>query len=160
MLPPRSRLAIKASEGTGGLCVRWVVGWRVLFIWFVYTFCLYGWLCLAKVFKGFRFDAELYSGFKRVAGAGGFTVTGAFERFMRGCVECGFLVFPDERLGDFEVEARVLADWLGKGKRFYRLEDGVEVNVQGRLFGLLSKVRDAGLKAQMEKVLKNSVSEQ
>lgn len=112
---------------------------------------------MAKVFKGFRFDAELYGGFKEVAGAGGFTVTGAFERFMRGCVECGFLVFPDERLGDFEVEARVLADWLGKGKRFYRGEDGGEVNIQGRLFGLLSKVRDAELKAQVEKVLKASV---
>jgi hypothetical protein len=113
---------------------------------------------LAKAFKGFRFDVELYSDFKCVAGEGGLTVTGAFERFMHGCVNCGFLVFPDERLGDFEVEARVLADWLGKGKLFYRGGSGEEINIQGRLLWLLPKVHNVALKALMEQVLKGSVS--
>jgi hypothetical protein len=43
------------------------------------------------------------------------------------------LVFPDRGTGGFEVEARVLVNWLGKGRRFYRGEGGVEVNVSGRL---------------------------
>jgi len=30
------------------------------------------------------------------------------------------LVFPDKGTGGFEAEARVLVDWLRKGKRFYR----------------------------------------
>jgi len=33
---------------------------------------------LAKVFKGFRFDAQLYSSFKGVTSVGGCTLTGAF----------------------------------------------------------------------------------
>ena len=61
---------------------------------------------------------------------------------------------------DFEVEARVLVDWLGKGKRFYRGEDGCEVNIQGRLFSLLGKVHDVALKSDVEKALKGSVSGQ
>lgn len=61
---------------------------------------------------------------------------------MRVCVESGALVFPELGLAGFEAEARVLADWLGKGKRFYRGADGGEVNIAGRLVWLLSKVRD------------------
>ena len=61
-----------------------------LFIWFVYTFCLYtvlvaGCLVVGKVFKGFRFDPELYLSFRRLASSGGCTATGAFERFAREC---------------------------------------------------------------------------
>lgn len=86
--------------------------------------CLYGLfiqgLVMAKVFYGFRFDPSLYGDFKKAAGTGGCTVTGAFERFMRGCVEAGALVFPDRRVLDFYVEARVLFDWLGNGKLFFR----------------------------------------
>lgn len=65
---------------------------------------------------------------------------------MRGCVEVDALVFPERMVLGLEVEARVLVDWLGKGKRFYRGEDGCEVNIQGRLFSLLGKVHDAALK--------------
>lgn len=115
---------------------------------------------LAKVFKGFRFDVQLYSDFKGVAFAGGCTVTGAFERFMSGCVEGGCLVFPERNIEGFEVEARVLVDWLRKGKRFYRGEGGVEVNIAGRLVGLLLKVHDSELRGAMEEALKGSVSEQ
>ena len=48
---------------------------------------------MAKVFRGFRFDPELYAGFRRLVSGGGCTVTGAFERFMSCCVECGVWVF-------------------------------------------------------------------
>lgn len=81
---------------------------------FVYMVCLYilfiQAVVLAKVFKGFRFDIQLYSDFKGVAFAGGCPVTGAFERFMGGCVEGGRLVFPEGNIEGFEVEARVLVD--------------------------------------------------
>ena len=113
---------------------------------------------MVKVFRGFRFDVELYAGFKRVACAGGCTVTGAFERFMSCCVEGGGLVFPEGGTGGFEAEARVLVDWLGKGKHFYRTDTGEEVNVQGRLLWLLPKVDNVALKMDIEDVLKESVS--
>src|SRR3989304_7522621 len=97
--------------------------------------CLYilfsggGWV--GKVFKGFRFDPELYGGFKGLVSKSGCTVTGAFERFMNCCVEAGVLVFPERGVEGFEAEARVLVDWLRKGKRFYRGGDGEEGSVAG-----------------------------
>ncbi|MBN1245736.1 hypothetical protein JXA31_09110 [Candidatus Bathyarchaeota archaeon] len=112
---------------------------------------------MVKVFKGFRFDPELYGEFRRLAVAGGVTVTGVFERFMSVCVEADAVVFPERGVAGLEAEARVLVDWLRKGKRFYRGGGGVDVNIAGRLVWLLSRVRDADLKAQMEKVLKASV---
>ena len=93
-----------------------------------------------------------------VARFGGYTVTGAFEKFMSGCVEINALVFPDRRIMDFEVEARVLVDWLDKGKHFYRTDTGIEVNIQGRLLWLLPKINDSALKKVIEDVLKKSVS--
>jgi hypothetical protein len=117
-------------------------------------------VAVVKVLKSFKFDPQIYSNFKQLASGGGYTVTGVFERFMIGCVEGGVLVFPERGVEGFEVEARVLVDWLRKGKRFYRGEGGVEVNISGRLVWLLSKVRDSGLRGEMEDVLKGSVSEQ
>lgn len=113
---------------------------------------------MGKVYMGFRFGRELYAGFKRLTGAAGFTVTGAFERFMESCIESGVLVFPEVGVEGFEAEARVLIDWLRKGKRFYRVEGGVEVNIPGRLLCLLSKVRDSALRREMEEELKRSAS--
>jgi len=95
-----------------------------------------------------------------LASAGGCTVTGAFERFMGVCVEGGVLVFPDCGVGGFEAEARVLVDWLRKGRRFYRGEGGVEVNVSGRLVWLLTRVHDVALRGEMEEQLKKSVPEE
>jgi hypothetical protein len=126
-----------------------------LYILFIQGICV-----LAKVYKGFRFETKLYSDFKSVASAGGCTATGAFERFMSVCVERALLVFPELNIEGFEVEARVLVDWLRKGKRFYRSENGVEVNIAGRLVELLLKVRNSELRGQMEDALKSSVSEQ
>ena len=42
---------------------------------------------VGKKFMGFRFDPLLYERFGEIADAGGFTVTGALERFMVGCIE-------------------------------------------------------------------------
>jgi hypothetical protein len=43
---------------------------------------------------------------------------------MAGCVQADTLVFADRRVMDYEAEARVLVDWLGKGKYLYRSEEG------------------------------------
>ncbi len=108
--------------------------------------------------KAFRFDPQLYDQFKALASAGGYTVTGAFERFMQICVDGGALVFPERDVAGFEAEARVLLDWLvGKGKRFYRGEGNEEINVAGRLVSLLTKVRDSELRNRVEESLKKSV---
>ena len=115
---------------------------------------------MGKPFKGFRFQPQLYAEFIKVARSGGYTVTGAFEKFMSGCVEVNALVFPDRKNLDFESEARVLADWLDKGKYFYRTDNGEEVNVQGRLLWLLPKVHDRALQKNIEDVLKKSVTVQ
>jgi hypothetical protein len=113
---------------------------------------------MAKTYYGVRFEPSLYSSFKAVAGASGCTATSAFERFMRSCVEAGSLVFVEKDVLDFEVEARVLVDWLCKGKCFFRDQDGEEVNVQGRLMSLLPRVHDSVLKGEIEGALKRSVS--
>ncbi len=130
-----------------------------MLIRFSYTF-VFTVVVVGKVSKNFRFDPKVYGCFKRLVGVGGFTVTGAFERFMVCCVGGGVLVFPDCGVEGFEAEARVLVDWLGKGRRFYRGEGGVEVNISGRLVWLLPKVRDAKLRDELEETLKGSVSKQ
>jgi hypothetical protein len=129
------------------------------YIRFSYTF-VYTVVLVVKVLKSFKFDPRIYSSFKQLASGGGYTVTGAFERFMSGCVESGGLVFPEWGVEGFEVEARVLVDWLRKGKHFYRGDGGVEVNISGRLVWLLPKVHDSKLREAMEKALKGSVSDQ
>ena len=137
-----------------------VWGWGLyicFYVHFVYT--LLG-VCLVKVLRSFRFNSELYVRFVGVCRAGGLTVTGAFERFMRGCVGADRLCFVEVGVADFELEARILVDWLVKGKRFFRGEDGCEVNIQARLFSLISKVQDAALKGDLEKALKDSVCSQ
>ena len=113
---------------------------------------------MGKRFYGLRFDPLLYDSFKKVAGAAGKTATSAFERFMQGCVEADALVYAEKRTANFEVEARVLVDWLMKGKRFYHSENGLEVNVQGRLFELILKVQDTKLLTQMKEALEKSVT--
>ena len=125
----------------------------------VYTVCLYTGDLVGKIFKGFRFESALYDGFKKLAFAGGCTMTSAFERFMSCCVEGGVLVFPQGQSEGLEAEARVFVDWLGKGKRFYRGEGGEEVNISGRLIWLLPKVRSADLRGEIECALKGLFGE-
>jgi hypothetical protein len=112
---------------------------------------------MGKTFKGFRFEPQLYADFTKVAHKGGLTVTGALERFMSGCVEVDALIFPDRKILDFEAEAQVLTDWLGKGKHFYRTDQGEEVNIQGRLLWLMPKIHDGKLKKDIAEALKKSV---
>ncbi len=115
---------------------------------------------MTKQFKGFRFEPNLYEEFGHLALKGGFTITGAFERFMNCCVERGSLVFPESGVLGLESEARVLVDWLRKGKRFYRDDVGTELNIAGKLICLLPKVQDAALRAEIEQQLKSSVNQQ
>jgi hypothetical protein len=116
---------------------------------------------VGKVFKGFRFDPELYADFSGLVDRAHCTLTVAYEEFMRICVEREALVFPEKaNVEGFEAEARVLVDWLGKGKRFYRGGNGEEVNIPGRLVWLLTRVRGAELRSAIEEQLKKSVIEQ
>jgi hypothetical protein len=65
------------------VCERGLLFWGLLFIWFVYTVCLYSRLGLAKAYYGFRFERLLYGDFKKVVAlAGGCTVTGALSGFL------------------------------------------------------------------------------
>ena len=112
---------------------------------------------MPKVFKAFRFDPELYAGFRGLASSSGFSVTGAFERFMSVCVENHAVIFPERpSVGDVEAEARILLDWLEKGEYWYHLERE-ELSIQGRLLTLLPKIHNMELKKNIEEGLKNSV---
>ncbi len=136
-----------------------IVGWFIageMLIQFASTNVQQRVKILTKV-KAFRFNDQLYNGFKKVASAEGYTTTGAFEHFMSICVEDGHLLFPEISVEGFEDEAQVLVDWLSKGRRFYRVKNGVEVNISGRLVELLPKVHDSALKSKMIEVLKSSV---
>ena len=115
---------------------------------------------MTKKLYSFRFNADQYASFKQLALAKSLTVTEAFERFISICIASDELIFPDPKLLDHKAEARVLINWLKKGKYLYRKENGEENNVQGRLFWLLIKVPDAALKREIEAVLKKSVVKQ
>ena len=72
---------------------------------------------MVMVFRGFRFDPELYGEFRRLAVVGGVTVTGVFERFMGVCVEVGGLVFPECGVGWSLRRVFWLIGW-GRGSVF------------------------------------------
>jgi hypothetical protein len=116
---------------------------------------------VGNVFKGFRFDPELYADFSKLVDRTSYTLTAAYEKFMTICVEQDALVFPEKaNVEGFEAEARVLVDWLGKGKRFYRGGNGEEVNIPGRLVWLLTRLRGAELRSEIEEKLKRAVTQQ
>jgi hypothetical protein len=116
-------------------------------------------VCMGKVFRSFRFDGALYEKFGAVCKADNFTATGALERFMQSCVDSETIVFGDASPSSYEAEARVLIDWLSKDKHFYRSKGGEEeVNIQGKLLWLLSKIRNPELQNQIETSLKHSVT--
>jgi len=85
-------------------------------------------------------------------------MTGAFERFMSGCVELSVGFSWATGFGFWGWGKGFLVDWLGKGKQFYRAEGGEEVNIEGQLLWLLPRVQDAALKGMIEEALKKSVS--
>ena len=112
---------------------------------------------MVKRVKTFWLDIELYGRFKDLARGSGYSVTGAFEKFMGACVENGVLSFPGPvgAGGDVEAEARVMLAWIKKGQHWYSFESGEkEFSVEGRLLQLLPLVRDRTLKEQMEESLK------
>jgi hypothetical protein len=113
---------------------------------------------LAKAFRSYRFNPQLYAAFKIVTKNSGYSITDALEKFMQTCIEANKLVYAEKPT--FEAEASVLSDWLAKGKHFYRDENGTELNVQGRLINLLPSVTDPVLKNQIKFTLKNSVISQ
>ena len=110
---------------------------------------------MTKIFKGFRFDPELYAKFKKLATSSGLMVTEAFERFMEASVNAGAITFPTANRRGVEVEARVLLAWLRKGKWFYDSPSGgEELSVESRLLTLLSQVQDEDLRREIEEDLK------
>ena len=50
---------------------------------------------MLKVFRGFRFDSELYAEFKEFAARCNLGVTEASERFMNACVRIQEIRFPE-----------------------------------------------------------------
>lgn len=122
-----------------------------LFVHFDYTVSP-----LVKTFKSFRFDPELYGKFKELTSKSGLMVTEAFEKFMAACIESGAIIFPepvDQRRG-VEAEARVLLAWLKRDEFWYRLDNGKELSVVGRLLTLLSRIQDEKLHQGIEDELK------
>lgn len=77
---------------------------------------------------------------------------------MVACIAAEKIIIPTQPQ-DYDMEARVLSDWLRKGHYFYRSETGEELSVVGRLFKLLPKIQDKTLKGEVEAVLKQSVVE-
>lgn len=111
---------------------------------------------MPKTPKLFKFNSELYSRFKDLVSKSGYTITGAFEKFMSSCVEDGVLSFPSSAAaGDVEAEVRVMLAWLKKGQHWYSPESGEkEFSVEGRLLQLLPRIRDQALKETIEESLK------
>ena len=71
---------------------------------------------MARVFKAFRFDPQIYAGFKELASKNGLTMTSALEKFMADSLKFG-LVFPSAKEEVVEAEeARVMLSWLKGGK--------------------------------------------
>ena len=110
---------------------------------------------MIKKGKLFRFNDDLYGEFKQTCKLNNFTLTEAFERFMVGCVEAGRLVFPEKT--DYNIEARIMADWLSKDQFFYRGDSGDELSVQAHLLWLLPRISDSALKVKVEETMKNAV---
>jgi hypothetical protein len=108
---------------------------------------------LAKPFRTFRFDLQVYAAFKDLASKNGYTVTAALEKFMADAVKFG-LVFPSSQNAAAEAEARVMLSWLKEGKYWVNLGDKAETSTRGRLLQLLPKIEDAELRKDIEETLK------
>ena len=108
---------------------------------------------MAKPFRTFRFDLQVYVAFKDLASKNGYTVTAALEKFMADAVKFG-LVFPSSQNAAAEAEARVMLAWLKEGKYWVNLGGKAETSTRGRLLQLLPKVEDADLRRDIEETLK------
>jgi len=109
---------------------------------------------LPKVFKGFRFNSNLYLSFKQLAKKNGYTVTEIFEKFMSSAIEFG-IVFPSPaKTENVEAEARIMLSWLKEGRYWVNLGGGEETSTRGRLLQLLPKIENADLRMNIEEILK------
>lgn len=110
---------------------------------------------MPKMLKAFRFNPELYQKFKALASENGYTVTGAFEKFMSSALEYG-LNFPtaNKTCEDAETEARVLLTLLKKNKYWVRQDEKKNISVTGRLLQLLPNIKETNLRQDIEQTLK------
>ncbi|MGD0449526.1 MAG: hypothetical protein ABSA79_00540 [Candidatus Bathyarchaeia archaeon] len=110
---------------------------------------------MPKMLKAFRFNPELYEKFKVLASESGYTVTGAFEKFMSNALEYG-LAFPSATKvnEDAETEARVLLTLLKRNKYWVRMDEKKDVSVTGRLLQLLPNIKETNLRQDIEQTLK------
>ena len=99
---------------------------------------------MAKVFRAFRFDPQLYMSFKDLASKNSCTARGALERFMADAGKFG-LIFPSAKNEPLRPK-RVLC-CLGSRMASYWVNLGgkEETRTRGRLLQPLPKVEDADL---------------
>ena len=110
---------------------------------------------MGKPLKAFRFPPDVYSSFKKVVSKSGYTVTGAFTRFMTLCIDWDELVFPEKTgVEGLEAKARVLLDWYKRGSFWIAFETGKNLSVENQLLELLSKVEDKNLRDEIERTMK------
>jgi len=80
---------------------------------------------------------------------------------MTTCVDKNEVAFPvQQRQQDLEQEAKVLVDWLAKGKRFYRSPEGEELSIEGQLLKLIHQLDDSELKGLIVETLKSATTKQ
>jgi hypothetical protein len=111
---------------------------------------------LVKAFRSFRFNPQVYASFKELASQNGYTVTGAFEKFMFSAAKYG-LDFPSAKTDVVEAEARIMLDWLKHGQYWFRINTKEEINISGRLLQLLPNIANADLKVEIEEALKKKL---
>ncbi len=111
---------------------------------------------MPKVFRGFRFDLEIYTKFKELAAQCNLGVTEALEGFMKACVRIQEIKFPEpaDSVRDVEVEARILLAWLRKENYWYSIDSKTQMYVPGRLLQLLPKIENETLRREVEEQLK------
>ena len=110
---------------------------------------------MPKMLKAFRFYPELYESFKTLASENGYTVTGAFEKFMSSALEYG-LAFPSASKinEDAETEAPVLLTLLKRNEYWVRKDEKKEISVTGRLLQFLPNIEETNLRQDIEQTLK------
>ena len=118
---------------------------RVNHIRFPYTLSIYAFhiqerKCLAKPFRTFRFDLQVYAAFKGLASKNGYAVTAVLEKFMADAVKFG-LVFPSSQNAAAEAEARVMLSWLKEGKYWVNLGGKEETSTRGRYCSFCQKLK-------------------
>lgn len=110
---------------------------------------------MGKPLRSFRFPSDVYSSFKKIVSKNGYTMTGAFTRFMMLCNDLDMLVFPEKPEGEsLKTEVNILLNWIENKRFWYNSTSGKELSVEGRLLQLLSKVEDKSLLIKIEKALK------